>query len=228
MAPSPVSRRSLLVALIAVCGQFAGCRTTHRIPLHTWVRNPDDECGAAAVPTIVLPTLGECPWDLRSEFQRALSAQLRKACLVRIVEGELSSNGAACACSPNSTTWDEQLETLGNVQAMQAVVSKVTYFQPTAPIKLGIIVELKDVTTRKTLQQVEGLWDAPGWLPPSPPKWIGKRVAEPPSTGNLHEISPRHLLEQAALEISYDLQGISMIGHMGVTCTEETGPMSTP
>ena len=95
MAPSPVSRRSLLVALVTVCGQFVGCRHQPRRPLHTWVRDPDDECGAAAIPTIVLPTLGEGPWDLRREFQRALSAQLRRSKLMRIVEGELSPVGTA-------------------------------------------------------------------------------------------------------------------------------------
>ena len=207
MAPSLVSRRSLLVALVTVCGQCVGCRHKSRRPLHTWVRDPHDECGAAAIPTIVLPTLGEGPWDLRREFQRALSAQLRKSKLMRIVEGELFPVGTACACPPSSTTWDEQLETLGNVPATHAVVSKITYLQPTAPIKLGIVVELKDVATRETLRQVEGLWDAPRCHPPSPRKWRGTRVAEPPWSGELYKISPRHLLEQAALEISHDLQG---------------------
>ncbi len=207
MAPSPVCRRSLLVALVAVCGQFVGCRKTSRIPLHTWVRDPHDECEAAAVPTIVLPTLGEGPWDLRREFQRALSAQLRRSKLMRIVEGELSTVGTACACPPSSTTWDEQWETLGYVPATQAVVSKITFLQPTAPIKLGIVVELRDVATRVTLRQVEGLWDTPRCHPPAPKKWMGKRVVEPPWSGDLHKLSPRHLLEQAALEISRDLQG---------------------
>ena len=227
MAPSPVSRRSLLVALVTMCGQLAGCRKTSRLPLHTWVRDPDDESGAAAVPTIVLPTLGEGPWDLRREFQRALSAQLRRSKLIIIVEGELSTVGTACACSPSSTTWDEQWETLGNIQATQAVFSKITYLQPTAPIKLGIVVELKDVATRETLRQVEGLWDAPRCHPPAPKKWIGTRFAEPPWSGDLHKISPRHLLEQAALEISNDLQWADSIGPMEVTCTGETRPTST-
>jgi hypothetical protein len=227
MAPSPVSRRSLLVAMITVCGQSVGCRHQPRRPLHTWVRDPYDACGVAAVPTIVLPTLGEGPWDLRREFQRALSAQLRKAKRMTIVEGDLSPVGTACACSPSSTTWDEQLEMLSNVPAMQAVVSKITYLQPTAPIKLGLVVELRDVATRETLRQVEGLWDAPRCHPTSLRKCMGKRVAEPPWSGDLHRISPRQLLEQAALEISRDLQGIELIGPMEVTCPGETGPTST-
>jgi len=197
------------------------------MPLHTWVRDPYDVCGADAVPTIVLPTLGEGPWDLRNEFQRALCAQLRRSKLMRIVEGELSTAGTACACSPRSITWNEQLETLGNVHATQAVVSKVTYLQTTAPIQLGIVVELKDVATRETIRQVEGLWDAPRFQPPAHWKWMGKRVDEPPSSGDLNEISPRHLLEQAALEISHDLQGIDLIEHSEVTCTGETEPAST-
>lgn len=227
MAPSLVSRRSLLVALVAVCGQCVGCRKTSRVPPHTWVRNPYDECGVTAVPTIILPTLGEGPWDLRREFQRALSAQLRRSNLMRLVEGELFTVETACGCPSSSTTWDEQLETLSNIQATQAMVSKVTYFQPTAPIKLGMVVELRDVATRETLRQVEGLWDAPHCHPPSPHKWMGKRVSEPPWNDDLHEISPRHLLEQAALEISRDLQGIDWIGQTEVTCTGETRPTST-
>ena len=227
MAPSPVSRRSLLVAMVTVCGQFAGCRQTSPLPLHTWIREPPGECGATAVPTLVLPTLGEGPWDLRRDFQRALSAQLRRSTLLRLVEGELSTVGTACACAPSSTTWDEQLQMLGNVPATQAVVSKVTYFQPTAPIRLGLVVELKDVATRQTLRQVEGLWDAPRCPPPAPLKWRGKRVAEPPWSDDLHTISPRHLLEQAALEISRDLQGIEMIVQPEVTCTGESEPTST-
>lgn len=227
MAPSHVSRRSLLVALLAVCGQFVGCRHQPRRPLHTWVRDPYDTSGVAAVPTIVLPALGEGSWDLRCEFQRALSAQLRKSKLMSIVEAELSPVGTACACSPSSTTWDEQLETLGHVPATQAVVSKITYLQATAPIKLGIVVELRDVATRETLRQVEGLWDTPQPHPPSPRKWMGKRVAEPPWSDDLHKISPRHLLEQAAREISRDLQGADLIGQMEVTCTGGTGPTST-
>ena len=218
MVPSPLSRRSLLVALVTVCGQLAGCRQTSRMPLHTRVRDPLDEYGAAAVPTIVLPTLGEGPWDLRREFQRALSAQLRRSTLMRIVEGELSTIGTACACPSSSTTWDNQLETLGHIQATQAVVSKVTYLQATAPIKLGVVVELKDVASRETLRQVEGLWDAPRCHPPSSRKWMGQRVAEPRFNGDLDKISPRQLLEQAALEISRDLQGINLIGQTEVSC----------
>ena len=146
---------------------------------------------------------------------------------MRIVEGELSPVGTACACPPSSMTWDEQWEMLGNVPAMQAVVSKITYLQPTAPIKLGIVVELRDVATRETLRQVEGLWDTPRCHPPASRKCIGKRVAEPLWSGEMYKISPRHLLEQAALEISHDLQEIDLIGHMEVTCTGETGPTST-
>ena len=228
MAPSPVSRRSLLVAMVTVCGQLMGCRHTTRNPLHTWVRNPTDESGAAAVPTIILPTLGEGPWDLRRDFQRALSSQLRRSKRMIIVEGELSTVGTACACPPNSTTWDEQLVTIGHVQSVQAVVSKITYFQPTAPIKLGLVVELKDVGTGQTLWQVEGLWDAPRCHPPSQSKWKCKQVAEARWSDDLHQISPRHLLEQAALEISNDLQGFNLIGHGEVNCTGETGPTSTP
>ena len=227
MAPSPHSRRSLLVALITVCGQIAGCRHQPRRPQHTWVRDPYDPCGAGSVPTIVLPTLGEGPWDLRLEFQRALSAQLRKAKRMRIVEGELSTVGTACACPPSSTTWDEQLAALGPIPAMQAVVSKITYLQATAPIKLGIVVEIRDVATRETFRQVEGLWDAPRCHPHSLRKCMGQRVAEPTWSDDLHKISPRQLLEQAALEISRDLQGIDSIDPMEVTCTGTTGPTST-
>lgn len=227
MAPSPVSRRSLLVALLAVCGQFVGCRHKPRRPVHTWVRDPFDAGGAAAVPTIVLPALGEGPWDLRCEFQRALSAHLRKAKLMRIVEAELSLVGTASACAPSSTTWDEQLAALGHVPATQAVVSKITYLQTTAPIKLGIIVELRDVATQQTLRQVEGLWDTPHAHPPALRKWTRKRAADPPWSDDLHKISPRHLLEQAAFEISRDLQRIDLSGHLEVTCAGDTGPSST-
>ena len=228
MASSPLSRRSLLVAMVTVCGQVVGCRHTSPKPLHTWVRDPYDAGGDNAIPTMVLPTLGEGPWDLRIVFQQALSAQLRRSKLMRIVEGELSTVGTACACPSSSTTWDEQLELLGNFPATQVVVSKITYLQPTAPIKLGIVVELKDVATRETLRQVEGLWDAASCHPSSLKKCLGKRVAEPPWSGDLHQISPRHLLEQAALEISNDLQRIDMVGHQEVNCTGITRPTSTP
>jgi len=227
MAPSHVSRRSLLVSMVIVCVQSIGCRQKPQVPLHTWVRDPYDACGVAAVPTIVLPTLGEGPWDLRREFQRALCSQLHKLRLMRIVEGELSTVGISSACSPSSTTWDEQLETLGNVQVTQVVVSKITYLQPTAPIKLGIVVELKDVITHETLRQVEGFWDAPPCHSPSHLKCIGRRVAEPSWSSDLHKISPRHLLEQAAEELSRDLQRINVIGQVGLNCTGETASVST-
>ncbi len=227
MPPSPLSRRSLLLALMTACVPIVGCRQTSRVPTHTWVRDPSDACEVSAIPTMVLPTLGEGPWDLRRDFHRALSAQLRKSKRMKIVAGELSPVGIACACSPSSTTWDEQLETLGHVPAMQVVVSKITFLQPTAPIKLGIVVELKDVATRATLRQVEGLWDTPRCPPPAPKNCLGKRVAEPPWSSELYKISPRHLLEQAAQEIAKDLHWTDTIGPIEVTCTGETEATST-
>lgn len=227
MAPSSIRRRSMLVTLFTVCCQFVGCRKTSRMPLHTWVRDPFDECSAAAIPTIVLPTLGEGPWDLRRDFQRALSSQLRKAQLMKIVEGEQNQVGTACACVASLTTWEQQLQMLGNIPVTQAVVSKVTYLQPTAPIKLGIVVELKDVATRETLRQVEGLWDAPRCHPPSQRKKIPCRVSEPLGSSDLLKISPRHLLEQAAVEISHELQGNRTIGQMQVSCTKEAEQTSS-
>jgi hypothetical protein len=220
MAPSSIRRRSMLVALFTVCGQFFGCRKTSRMPLHTWTRDPFDECSAAAVPTIVLPTLGEGPWDLRRDFQRALSSHLQKVKLMKIVEGEQSTVGTGCDCAPSLMTWDEQFQMLGNTSAMQAVVSKVTYLQTMAPVKLGIVVELKDVATRETLRQVQGLWDAPRCHPPSQRKKIRCRVAEPPWSDDLLKISPRHLLEQAAWEISQDIQTTDVGGQVQVTCAK--------
>lgn len=227
MAPFLISRRSLLVALMAVYSQFSGCRQTSPLPQHIWARDPSDESGAAAIPTVVLSTLGEGQWDLRCEFQRALCGQLRRASLMRIVEAEQSVVGTARACSSTSTTWDEQLQTIGNVPAAQAVVSKIVYLQTTAPIKLGIVVELKDVASRDTLRQVEWLWDGQACHSPSPLKWIGKVACDPPWNDELHKISPRHLLEQAAREISLDLQGIDTIGQRKIPCTRETEPTST-
>lgn len=229
MAPSPVSRRSLLIALATLCGQFAGCRHSSGIPRHTWVRDPYDPCGAAAISTIVLPTLGEGPWDLRRDFHRALSSHLRKSKSRKIVETQLSTVDAACTCAPSITTWDEQLQMLSGLEVMQAVVSKVTYLQPTAPIKVGIVVELRDVITRESLGQVEGLWDAMRCHPaPPPPKCISKRVGEPPWSGELHKISPRHLLEQAAREISLDLEGIGLVGQVETVCDTEAGAPAGP
>lgn len=224
MAPTPVSRRSLLIALATLCGQFAGCRHSAGIPRHTWVRDPYDPCGAAAISTIVLPTLGEGPWDLRRDFHRALSSHLRKSQHRKIVEPQLPAIDAACSCPPTITTWDEQLQMLSGLEVMQAVVSKVTYLQPTAPVKLGIVVELRDVITRESLGQVEGLWDALKCHPAPPPsKCISKRVSEPPWSGELHKISPRHLLEQAAREISLDLEGIGLMGQIETVCDTEAG-----
>lgn len=226
MSPTSLSRRSMLVAMVSACGQFMGCRQTTHMPMHTWVRDLPGECGLAAVSTIVLPPLGEGPWDLRYDFQRALCAQLRKLSSMKIVEEELSTSGISC--ETGSMSWDDQLQLLGQTQATQAVVSKVTYLQTTAPIKLGLVVELRDLATRTTLRQVEGLWDAPHCHPPAPKKWTDKSVTAPPWSSDLYKISPRHLLEQAAREVARDLDGISMIGQAETHCAHEAGPGAAP
>jgi len=201
----------MLAMLVAMSSQFTGCRTSSRLSQHTRVRDLTQGCSVLAIPTIVLPTLGEGPKEMRCVFQRALATQLQKSKHRTIVESPPFTADTIPICSPCPSNWDEQLESLGEIGAMQAVVSKVTDLQTTAPVKLGIVVELKDVSTRETLRQVEGLWDAPNYHPPKPRKRTGCRVAEPPWSSDLSKISPRYLLEQAAVEISSELQEIAVI-----------------
>jgi hypothetical protein len=44
----------------------------------------------------------------------------------------------------------------------------------------------------------------------------------------LHKISPRHLLEQAAREISLDLEGIGLMGQVETVCDTEAGAPAAP
>ncbi len=230
MVPPTFSRRSMLAPLAAMCGQILGCRNTSSIPLNTWARDPINEYGAESPSTIVLPTLGEAPRTLRNDFQQALCAQLRKSQLIALVDGGMSASETPCSHPNNMMTWDEQLANLGTVQAVQAIASKITYFEPTAPVKLGIKVLLIDAGTRATLRQVEGLWNAAQYQPCLPKKWLEKHVDEPQRNDNLCNISPKHLMEQAALEISMELQSIGAIDIATPNCSTipETPPSQSP
>lgn len=208
MLSSPLNRRTLLATLAACCGQLAGCRHTSPLSSHTIVRQPGDPCAEAVIPTIVMPPVGEGPECLKEEFHQALSVQLRKSMCLSIVEGSPAMVLSTSACATRPAIWEDQLALLDGSSFPQAVVSRITYFQPTAPIKLGVVVELKDVLTRVTLCQVEGLWDAPQCQTHANRRRRHKRACEPTWNDELQLISPRAVIEQAALEVSRDLQSI--------------------